>query len=64
MARETKSQSNKNYYEKNKEKIMKHLYEERLCKYCNRFYRLCKLSSHNKTMKHINNVKKEIRLKE
>ena len=51
-----KSISNKKYYEKNKEKIMEHLKEMRLCEVCNREYRLHLLSRHNHTKLHLKNL--------
>lgn len=50
----------KRYYDKNREKIIQHLYENRLCEVCQKEYPLYQLSKHRKTMKHINN---EIKMK-
>ena len=50
---------NKKYYDNNKEKIIKHLYEYRTCNICNRDYRLYQLSRHYKTNRHINILKQK-----
>ena len=47
----------KKYYDSNKEKIIKHLGEKRLCEVCQREYNLYNLSRHRKSTKHINNLK-------
>ena len=57
--REKKAQENKTYYENNKDKIIHHQKEKRLCTYCNRSYPLYHMSKHNKTIKHITNVNNE-----
>ena len=48
----------KKYYDSNKEKIIKHLGEKRLCEVCQREYNLYNLSRHRKSMRHINNLNK------
>ena len=48
----------KKYYDNNKEKIIKHLGEKRLCEVCKREYNLYNLSRHRKSMRHINNLNK------
>ena len=53
-----KSVINKKYYEKNKEKIMEHLREMRLCEVCNREYHLYLFCRHNKSKKHLINLEK------
>ena len=49
---------NKTYYAQNKQKIIAHLGEQRLCEVCNRNYALYKLSRHRKSIKHIKNLEK------
>ena len=58
--KELKAKANKKYYENNKDKIIQHQTEKRLCVYCNRSYPLYHMSKHNKSVKHITNVKNEI----
>ena len=48
----------KKYYDKNREKIIQHLYEKRMCEVCQREYPLYHLSKHRTSMKHINNLSK------
>ena len=52
-----KSISNKNYYEKNYEKILEHLKQKRLCEVCNREYSLFNLSRHRHTKIHLSRLK-------
>ena len=49
---------NKVYYYQNREKIIAHLGEPRLCEVCNREYALYNLSRRRKSMKHIINMQK------
>ena len=49
---------NKTYYKQNKQKIIAHLGEQRLCEVCNRNYALYNLSRHRKSIKHIKNLEK------
>ena len=54
----TKKEANKDYYDKNREKIMHHLNEKRLCEACNQEYPQHHLYRHFKSMKHIQNLAK------
>ena len=58
-----KAENNRKYYDKHREKIIEHQKEKRLCTFCNQSYPLYHMSKHNKTIKHIDNVKNDIRLK-
>ena len=49
---------NKMYYDKNREKIIKHLGEKKLCEVCQREYPLYHLYRHFKSKKHIDNLSK------
>ena len=54
--KERKAERNRKYYLENKEKIIQHQYEKRLCIYCNRSYNIYDMSRHE-TIKHITNKK-------
>ena len=56
--KQKRAENRKRYYEKNKEKIIEHLYERRFCEACQREYALYQLSKHRKSKKHINNCSK------
>ena len=53
-----KSEYNKTYYEKNKQKIIDHLKEKQICEICNRQFAIANISRHNKTKIHIALVEK------